>query len=250
MNNHMRLYWPDTVEGSAHALLPGQWNGQRAWGKFIQPQGAAAVQKTAANPPGHYRCAWSMPITAGEMALRTQGDGRLAANLYPSRNMSIDLTGSGDLDAIAALVVSMICAMGGSGTLAATIQGRQNMSINFAGSGGLDAAMTAVANMTADLVGTGDLAATIAAYGNMDIDIVVTGTGLTTANVGDIVADAVWTYLSRTLTSGGGGGGGLTQQDVRDALKLAASAGTPAAGSVDAKLNDIGNNTGLIPALL
>lgn len=47
-----------------------------------------------------------------------------------------------------------------------------------------------------------------------------------------------------------GGGGGLTQQQVRDALKLAASAGPPAAGSVDAKLNDISNMTGLIPALL
>jgi hypothetical protein len=46
------------------------------------------------------------------------------------------------------------------------------------------------------------------------------------------------------------GTGGLTQQQVRDALKLAASAGAPAAGSVDAKLNDIDNNAGLIPALL
>jgi hypothetical protein len=33
--------------------------------------------------------------------------------------------------------------------------------------------------------------------------------------------------------AGGGGGGGLTQQQVRDALKLAASAGSPAAGSID-----------------
>lgn len=56
---------------------------------------------------------------------------------------------------------------------------------------------------------------------------------------------AVWVQ-----EDGGGGGGGLTQQDVRDALKLAASAGAPAAGSVDQKLDDIGNNTGLIPALI
>jgi hypothetical protein len=47
-----------------------------------------------------------------------------------------------------------------------------------------------------------------------------------------------------------GGGSGLTQQQVRDAMKLAASAGTPAAGSVDAKLNDIGSNTGLIPGII
>jgi len=52
------------------------------------------------------------------------------------------------------------------------------------------------------------------------------------------------------LVATGGSGSGLTQQQVRDAMKLAASGGTPAAGSVDAKLNGIGNNTVLIPALL
>lgn len=85
--------------------------------------------------------------------------------------------------------------------------------------------------MAAALAGTGDLDATIAAHGNMAIDIVVTGTSLTTSNVGpavwaaiaalnndagtmgeklnlagsggvdyDALAAAVWAYLSRTLT--------------------------------------------------
>lgn len=192
MNNGSRLYWPDLVEGSAHALLPGQWNGQRAWAKFIEPQGESAVMQTAANPPGHYQCAWNPPIKAGEMAMRTQGDGVLAANLYPSRSMSIDLTGSGDLDATAALVISMLLAMSGSGGLSASIVGRSDMAINLTGSGDLDAAMSGIASMAVDLLGSGDLDATIAAYGNMEIDIVVTGTGLSTANVGQ----AVWAALA------------------------------------------------------
>lgn len=39
--------------------------------------------------------------------------------------------------------------------------------------------------------------------------------------------------------AGGGGGGGLTAQQVRDAMKLAPTAGSPAAGSVDKHLDDI-----------
>lgn len=45
------------------------------------------------------------------------------------------------------------------------------------------------------------------------------------------------------------GGGGLTQQDVRDAMLLAASPGTPAAASIDDKLKKIKNDTGGVAGL-
>jgi hypothetical protein len=46
----------------------------------------------------------------------------------------------------------------------------------------------------------------------------------------------------------GGGGGGLTAQETRDAMKLAPSAGVPAAGSLDAHLDDIDAKTTNLPA--
>ena len=46
----------------------------------------------------------------------------------------------------------------------------------------------------------------------------------------------------------GSGGGGLTEQQVRDAMKLAPSAGAPAAGSVDEHLDDIDGKTTNLPS--
>jgi len=60
----------------------------------------------------------------------------------------------------------------------------------------------------------------------------------TLSSFGTLVADAataVWAAVTRTLTSGGG----LTAQQTRDAMKLAPTAGDPAAGSIDAELDDI-----------
>lgn len=49
--------------------------------------------------------------------------------------------------------------------------------------------------------------------------------------------DGRWT--AQALEQAPSGGGGLTSQDVRDAMKLAPTAGAPAAGSVDLHLDDI-----------
>lgn len=155
--------------------------------------GATTVQNKTAFPTGYYPpSAWRKPITSGEMSWRPSGEGDLTANLFPSKNMTVDFTGSSDFDASASLAVSMLCAMTGSGTLTATIQGRLNMIANFTGSGDLDASITGLGNMIVSMLGSGDLDATIAAFGDMSVDIVVTGTGLSTANVGQ----AVWAALA------------------------------------------------------
>jgi hypothetical protein len=132
--------------------------------------------------------AWLYPKSTGGMVLRGDGEGGLFANLVPTRAMTIDLTGQGSLSAAAALVVSMLCAMTGSGALQATCAGLLNMTTNFTGSGGLSSSLNGVASMLASLTGSGNLTAVIAAIGNMEIDITVTGTGLSTANIGP----AVW----------------------------------------------------------
>ena len=194
--NCFRYQWHGMAEGSAHALLPGSWDSDHQWQKYIAPDMASAVLQTTSNPPGQYlERVWNAPIIVGDMVMRTDGAGDLAGDLIPSYPMSIDMTGSGDMDATAALVIAMAIAMTGSGDLAATIEGRLNMSIDMTGAGDLDAAMSGIASMAVEMLGAGDLEATIAAYGNMAIDIVVTGTGLSTANVGD----AVWSYVLSEL---------------------------------------------------
>ena len=192
LSNFMRIGFPGLFEGSAHALLPSQRDSYYQFEKFINPDGASAVLQTVANPPGHYLPGvYHAPIIASEMSLRTDGIGSIAGALIASYPMSLDLTGSSDFDATAALVISMLCALDGSGTLAASIEGRLNASVDLTGAGGLEADLSALGNMVVALLGAGDLEATIAAFGDMAIDVVVTGTGLSTANVGQAVWSAV-----------------------------------------------------------
>ncbi|MCL4775678.1 MAG: hypothetical protein KJZ98_17190 [Burkholderiaceae bacterium] len=142
---------------------------------------------------------WMLPQKAGGMSMRPLGEGTLAADLIPTRPMTIDMAGSGDLAATAALVISMACAMTGSGSLTATITGLLDMTCDLYGSGDLAAGMEGIAAMAVDMLGTGDLDAAIAAYGDMTIDIVVTGTGLSTANVGA----SVWNALAASFNDAG-----------------------------------------------
>lgn len=201
MNNCFRAYFADAPpEGSAHALLPGQWNGVHQWQKFIMPDGASEVLDTAANPVGHYLPdVWLAPISVGEMSMRTDGSGSLVADLIPTRTMALDMTGAGDFEATAGLAVAMALAMTGSGAFAAQITGFLNASLDMTGSGDLSADLSGIASMVLAMLGSGSLEATIAAYGNMQLDIVVTGTGLSTANVGQ----AVWSALASANNAAG-----------------------------------------------
>ena len=70
---------------------------------------------------------------------------------------------------------------------------------------------------------------------------------LTSVAVDDIWDEALAGHLSAgstglALDTAAAGGGGLTQQQVRDAMKLAPTAGAPGVGSVDEHLDDIDNN--------
>lgn len=216
LNNCFTIYHGNLAEGSAHGLLPGQWNSYRQHEKGLTHEyGDTAVRQTTANPPGHYLpLVYHPPMIAGDMALRTLAEGGLAADLIPTYPMSIDLTGAGDLTATGGLVVAMLLALAGSGSLTAAITGRLNATIDMTGSGDLDADMQGIASMVAELLGAGDLDATIAAFGDMAIDIVVTGTGLSTANVGQ----AVWSALQAAINNPGTAGA---------ALLAAGSAGDP-----------------------
>lgn len=77
----------------------------------------------------------------------------------------------------------------------------------------------------------------------------IMGTALTETNSGDVSESFAAFFdvdpvTTKTVDDVGVAGSGLTQQNVRDAMKLAPTAGAPAAGSVDTHLDDILEDTG------
>lgn len=192
--------------GTAQALSPGNCIDYPSFCFTRSQSGNSTIIATAAIPAGAYPPAtFFPPITAGEMSMRTSGTGTLTADLYAGMLMTIDLTGSGGLSANGALIISMLCNMIGSGTLTANIVGLSNMTLALTGSGSLTANMSGFAEMVAALSGSGSLSTNIGAIGNMSVDMVVTGTGLSTANVGQ----AVWEYLAALSTDPNTMGGKL-----------------------------------------
>jgi hypothetical protein len=159
----------------------------------------AAFDKSSSTPAGYLApAALRLPIASGGMAVLADGIGSITVTLTPSYPMQASLTGTGDLDALAALAVSMAASLSGSGTLSATVIGQLNAVVAMAGSGNLTGAMAGLATMVADLEGTGDLDALMTGIASMSIDIVVTGAGLTTENI----AAAVWSHFNVDAETG------------------------------------------------
>lgn len=201
--------------GDVYSRTPGNFSRYPLHCYTNTQEGNTSVYTGNANSIGSYpSSSFVPPQQAGQMAMRTTGEGNFSGDLIPTYPMSIAFTGSGELEATAGLVVSMSMNMDGSGSLTASIQGRIAMEASFTGSGDLTASMSGIANMLIDMLGQGDLDATISAYGNMTLDITVTGTGLTIENV----AAAVWNASRAQFTESGTMG---------EALNDAGSAGNP-----------------------
>lgn len=177
---------------------------------------------------------WIIPQVAGGMVIRTNGSSSISFTLIPQQPTRADFTGSGSLTAEASLLISMLCAMSASGSLTASITGNGNATLAMTGSGVLAADITAFGNMIIDLIGSGILSADVTASADMTIDITVTGTGLSTANVGN----AVWSELlegnytakqcmelltaiaagKTTIVDLGGGSATVTFRDINDTV--------------------------------
>lgn len=206
------------------------------WCNTRSREGATTVLDTLASPLGASgSAAWFPPQEAGEMALRSDASGDLSADLIPSRRMTIDLTGAGDLDATATLAVAMGLAMTGAGSLTATIQGRLNATVDMTGSGDLEANLSGLGNMVIAMLGVGDLEATISAFGEMTIDIVVTGTGLSTANVGQ----AVWAEVLES---------GFTAEELMRLISAALAGKVSGAAGTTVTIRDINDTKNRIVA--
>jgi hypothetical protein len=141
---------------------------------------------------------WLSPTAGGLMTNTVAGTGALTiGSLSLGKDLSSALSGSGTVaTAIMVTVVQLASTCAGNGTIsAATIQAISTFSAALSGSGSISAAaLSLIVSVQADLTGSGTLTADEHAILNMAADIVVTGTGLTTANVGD----AVWQTLLET----------------------------------------------------
>jgi hypothetical protein len=199
-----------------------------------------------------------MPQKAGGLAARNviTGSGVAAATGQSGYNIDATITGAGDIPNTVSigLIVSIIASIAGSGGVTAgTMEALASMVAEITGSSSVTATAQGLADLAASLYGDGsvdagntalmDIASTIRGYGDLTPEGIrdnvwnalltnyqgdgSAGKALATASSGgvdlNLMAQAVWEYVSRTLTSGGGG---ATPEDIAAAI-LAAAQVTP-----------------------
>lgn len=146
---------------------------------------------------------WVMPQKAGRVSSRNEitGGGTLSATLLSVRLMEAAFDGEGELTAFGGLVVQMLAGITGSGTISnADAKAFLAMVAAFTGSGALAATATGFAELITNLTGSGTLDdSVISGIAELTADLVVTGAGLTTANVGG----AVWSALAALNNAAG-----------------------------------------------
>jgi hypothetical protein len=203
-------------------------------------------RETAAIPTSLMaRKAWLPPLVAG--GIGSYRKAKVEVGARGAAVIGLPAAGTAALQVHARGAAGVWLSISGTATVQINARGSAGNLLAMSGTAAIAIAGRATATQVQNIAGT----ATLELAGRAEPTLIMWVKG-STAEQGltpDGIARTVWEYVNRTLTAGGGGGG-LTQQQVRDALKLAASAGTPAAGSVDAKLDDIGNNTGLIPGIM
>lgn len=170
---------------------------------FYTPDTAQAGRDLSAFPNGyntHY--AWQLPLESGGLGSTATGSGTISGTALAVKLALADLVGSGTIsDAAASLIVQALADLTGSGTISnAGVDAILAALADLTGSGTIsNAARTGLGALLAALTGSGATSSTLTGIGELDADLVVTGTGLSTANVGS----AVWGALASANNSTG-----------------------------------------------
>ncbi len=164
---------------------------------FFVPSEATPERSLASLPHGYNtHGAWMLPLKSGGIAstLNLTGEGSAAFEALAVKLAEAALSGSGALAAVGSLIVQAIAALAGSGTMsAADLKAFLQAVAALTGSGAMTASLLGFAEAIAAILGSGTATgSTLAGVGELDADLVVTGTGLTTSNVGQ----AVWSALA------------------------------------------------------
>lgn len=168
--------------------------------------GQGITNDTVALPSGNrHPSAWMMPQKPGALAARNSltGTGGLSdADIWAVRLAEAALLGEGDLAAIGGLIVQAVADLTGAGEISdADVKAFLAAVASLTGSGTVsDADLEGFGAVLAAVSGSGTLAgSTLSGVGELDADLVVTGTGLTTANVGQ----SVWAALAAANNAAG-----------------------------------------------
>lgn len=163
---------------------------------FTAGQGCANQQ---AGIPYGYRQggAWVMPMKSGGVSSfnALNGSGTISADLLAVKLFEASLSGSGDVTALGSLIVQAIAALSGSGEISdAQVNAFLAAVANISGSGEIsDADIEGLGEAVAAIFGSGALTGSMATgVAEAIASLTVTGTGLSTANVGS----AVWSALA------------------------------------------------------
>ena len=204
--------------------------------------------------PSGYRppYSWVIAVKDGELASTNNINGEATVSLSMAAGVNGDatLTGAGSItQATGQLVISMVATLAGTGTVAAAdLRGYLNAVATLSGSGSLTGPLRALAWLQSAVAGsgtisnatpyaTGTLAATIRGYSDLTPEGIrdkvwdallanyqndgSAGKALSAAGSGGVdynaLANAVWTYLNRTLTENPG----VTTTDIVAALEAA-----------------------------
>lgn len=204
--------------------------------------GEGITSELVAVPSGNrHPSAWVMPQQAGALAARNTltGDGGITdADRWAVKLATAALTGDGTLTAFGGLVVNLIASVAGSGTISAgNLQAFLAAVANLTGSGGMtDADLEGFGAILATLTGSGTLdASVLTGIGELDADIVVTGIGLSTANVGQ----AVWSALLEA---------GFTAEDLLRLAAASAAAKLSGAAGTEIVIRDVSDQHDIITA--
>jgi len=159
--------------------------------------GDADIDPKSSIPDGtRHPVAWQMPQKAGGLSCRNNvyGSGTLVASALAVKLAEADLTGTGELDAIGGLVVQLLADLIGSGEISdADLKAFLQAVASLTGSGVAAGTRTGIGALISAITGDGTAETSVATgTGELDADLVVTGTGLTTGNVGA----AVWAALA------------------------------------------------------
>lgn len=206
--------------------------------KFV---GDGLTDKKASVPNGNrHPVAWQMPLVAGGLSSSNRVTGTGGINpLAMAQGMALDATVAGEgliSEAFAGLIVSAIATLTGSGDItAAELKAYLNAAATLSGSGDVHASSVLAAlgwiesivsgsgTASAQQYATGELGAVIRGYSDLTPEGIrdkvwqalaaefneagTMGNKLNTASSGgvdiDALAQAVWEYATRTLTSGG-----------------------------------------------
>lgn len=214
--------------GAAFSNVPGVLKPTVFQNRFTSDVG---VSLTLAGMAHGYNTnyAWGLPLSSGGLAstLNIVGSATMDGDALAVKLATAAVTGSGDLTAIGGLVVQLLASIAASGGITeGDVKAFLQAAAALSGTGGVDdAALTAFAELVAAVSGAGDIDdATLTAIGELLADLVVTGTGLSTANVGP----AVWSALASTNNAA---------NTMGEKLNAAGSAGDPLTGSVEGSLS-------------